>query len=75
METIDSFALSPTKRLIRLPEVLNMVGLSRSSVYSYIAKGRFPRAINLGERAVAWLESDVQNWISSRIAASRPVDF
>lgn len=57
-------------KIIRLSGVKNMVGLSRSTVYSLIAAGKFPKSISLGERSVGWLESDIQAWIDSRITAS-----
>ena len=53
-------------RIIRLPEVLRLTGLSRSWIYSAQASGRFPSALQLGPRAVGWKTSDVEAWISSR---------
>lgn len=50
-------------RLIRLKEVMVMTGLSRSGVYKYISEERFPANVPLGGRAVAWVESEVQDWI------------
>ena len=55
----------------RLPEVKFETGLSRSAIYQRIAEGKFPKQINLGGRAVGWLESDIQIWIKQRLAASR----
>ena len=55
------------ERLIRLPEVLTMVGLGRSSIYRQIAEGQFPKPVDLGGgRAVAWRQSDISAWIASR---------
>jgi prophage regulatory protein len=59
-------------RLIRLPEVKLRTGLSRSSIYLALKKNIFPKPISLGIRSVAWLESEVDLWISSRIEKSRP---
>ncbi|MBQ4890595.1 AlpA family transcriptional regulator [Shewanella sp. MMG014] len=59
------------EKVIRMPEVKNKTGLSRSSIYLRISKGEFPASISLGERAVGWLESDVEQWIDERIAASK----
>lgn len=53
-------------RYIRLPEVLHLTGLSKASVYSLIAKGRFPKQVKLGVRASAWKESSVLAWMQSR---------
>lgn len=55
-------------RLIRLPEVINLTGLSRSSIYKYISENTFPQSVSLGERACAWVESEVQEWVLARIA-------
>lgn len=59
------------ERVLRLPEVRRMTGLSRSSIYELQADGRFPRSIKLGERAVGWLEQEVREWLARRIEASR----
>lgn len=56
-------------RLIRLPEVLRDVGLSRSEWYRLISLERAPPAVALGERSRAWVESEIQAWIAERIAA------
>jgi prophage regulatory protein len=61
----------PTAQLLRLPAVLERTGLSRSSIYRAEANGTFPKHIKLGERASAWLASDVERWIAQRVAASR----
>jgi len=57
--------------LIRLPEVLRRVALSRSSVYLLITKGRFPRPVKVGARASRWVESDVDAWLQASIESSR----
>ena len=55
-------------RFIRLKEVMETTGLSRSCIYKYIEGGNFPRNVPLGGRAVGWVESEVQEWINSRVA-------
>ena len=50
--------------LWRLPKVLAIVGLSRSSLYRAINEGRFPRPVRLGPRAVAWRKSTVLAFIN-----------
>ncbi len=55
-------------RLIRLKEVIDCTGLARSTIYKYIEEGTFPKSVSLGDRAVAWVESEVQEWILERIA-------
>jgi prophage regulatory protein len=58
-------------KLIRLPQVKQTTGLSKSTIYSRIAEGTFPKQISLGPRLVAWVESDIQNWIAEQVSAVR----
>lgn len=60
-----------SKRIIRLPEVKDKTGLSRSCIYLRMSKGDFPQSISLGERAVGWVEVDVEQWLDDRISASK----
>lgn len=60
-----------THTILRLPEVKARTGLSRSTIYFRIAEGAFPKPVNLGGRAVGWLEAEVQDWLQQRIDASR----
>ena len=55
-------------RFIKLKEVMNITGLARATVYKYIANGKFPKSVSLGDRAVAWIESEVHEWMLERIA-------
>ncbi len=57
-------------KILRLPEVKERTGLSRSTIYLRMSKGNFPTAISLGDRAIGWLESEINDWISSHIKAS-----
>ncbi|WP_027858407.1 AlpA family transcriptional regulator [Marinobacterium jannaschii] len=54
-------------RLIKLNEVMNSTGLARSTIYKYISEGTFPKPVSLGERAVAWVESEISDWILDKI--------
>lgn len=56
-------------KIIRLNQVINSTGLGRSSIYKYIADGKFPIPLQLSERCVGWLESEIQQWIQTRIEA------
>jgi prophage regulatory protein len=59
------------QRLLRLAEVRDRVPYSRSTIYQLVAEGKFPKPISLGARAVAWLESEIDQWIASRIDKGR----
>ncbi|EMO2021461.1 AlpA family transcriptional regulator [Pseudomonas aeruginosa] len=54
-------------RIIRLKEVTHLTGLARSTIYKYLAEGRFPMPVSLGDRSIGFLESEVQEWILDRI--------
>ena len=54
-------------RFIRLQEVMDKTGLSKSTIYSKIKEGEFPMSIPIGSRAVAWDESDVEKWLGLRV--------
>ena len=68
-EEIDKGATEARRvtRLIRLPEVQHRVGLGRSTIYRWMAEGKFPRPVQLGGYAVAWAEDEVEDWIDSRL--------
>lgn len=53
--------------ILRLKHLRQRVKLSRSTIYAKIAAGDFPSPITLGPRAVGWLESDIERWITSRV--------
>lgn len=56
------------QRILRRSEVEHRTGLSRSTIYAWIKHGRFPRPVKLGERIVAWRESDIDHWLESRVS-------
>jgi len=56
--------------ILRLPTVKTRTGLSRSTIYLRIAQGTFPKPVNLGGRAVGWLEAEIQEWLQRQIEAS-----
>jgi prophage regulatory protein len=60
-----------SNKFLRLPQVLDRTGLSRTTLYLRISEGEFPKQVSLGARSVAWVEAAVENWISGRISASR----
>lgn len=64
--------MNPEKsiRLIALPEVCSRVSMQRSTVLSWEAEGKFPRAVRLSSTKRVWLERDVDEWILSKHAAA-----
>ncbi len=58
------------RRIIRLPEVSQRVGLGKTAIYERIKEHTFPAPIKLG-RASGWIEEEVQKWVDEQIVATR----
>lgn len=58
-------------KLIRLPAVIERTGFSRSWIYELINQKQFPQPIKIGSRAVAFIESEIDQWIEVLISKSR----
>ena len=58
--------------ILRLPAVRARTGLSRSTIYLRISEDNFPRPIQLGVRAVGWVESEIEEWLEIQIQ-NRPI--
>ena len=56
-------------RFLRISEVLDRVGVSRPTIYRWVAACEFPKQISIGANSVVWLESDVTKWMDQRIGA------
>ncbi len=54
--------------ILRLPAVMAQTGLGRSTIYSQISEGLWPKPVNLGARAVGWPSTEVEALISARMA-------
>ena len=57
--------------ILRLPTVKARTGLSRSTIYQRVADGNFPKPVNLGARAVGWLEAEIDSWLAAQVERSR----
>jgi len=56
-------------RFLRLKEVMSLTGLGRSTIYKFMAdETDFPKSVPLGGRAVAWVESEIEEWMESRLS-------
>jgi prophage regulatory protein len=58
--------------LVRMPQVIGLTGLSRSTILRRVRAGTFPAPAQLGRRTVAWSTAEVQQWIAQQLAARRP---
>jgi len=57
-----------THQLLRLKQVEEKTGLKRSQIYLYMKTGTFPRSIKIGPSSVAWLESEIDEWINLKLS-------
>jgi prophage regulatory protein len=62
--TIEPAGARPP-RLLRLPEVMDRVGLRRSAIYQRMSEGRFPKSRTLGARCSVWVEAEINDWIDA----------
>lgn len=60
-----------SKALIRLSEVQRRTGYSKAWIYRLISQKRFPSTVKIGSRSIAFIESEIDDWIDKRIAESR----
>ena len=54
------------KRILRLPELLRLTGLSKSRVYQMMAADLFPKNVMLSKRVRGWRASDIATWLETR---------
>lgn len=54
--------------ILRRDAVERATGLSRSTIYEMVNRGKFPQPVKLSARSVGWLASEVEGWIAARIA-------
>jgi prophage regulatory protein len=55
--------------LLRKPEVRRRTGFSNAALYAAIRKGEFPKQVRVSKRATAWVEQEIDEWISTRMRA------
>ena len=59
-----SSKLNQGQKLLKAQDVADLTSMSRSHLHRLARDGKFPKPIKIGENRSAWLESDVQDWIS-----------
>ncbi|EFG3745391.1 helix-turn-helix transcriptional regulator [Escherichia coli] len=58
---------SPSQRFLRLAQVMDKTGLKRSQIYAYMKTGDFPKSVKIGPSNVAWLESEIDDWVKAKL--------
>lgn len=54
-------------KIFRLKQVMETTGLTRSTIYKFIAAGTFPKSIPLSGKSVGWVDQEIQEWIKAKI--------
>jgi prophage regulatory protein len=60
--------MTETQTFLRIADVCRATGLPQSTIYEMVSRGTFPKQVRLSPRAVGWVESEVLDWQSARIA-------
>lgn len=63
--------LNASLSILRRKQVETKVGLSRSTIYSRVREGTFPKPVSLGPKAVGWIEEEVNRWLADQVSKSR----
>ncbi len=58
-------------RIMRLPEVQELTGLKRTTIYEKMKTGEFPVRIALTTRTVGWVQSEIEDWIENKISQAK----
>ena len=53
-------------RLVRLPEVIALVGLGKTKIYAMVKDGKFPAPVKVGHASL-WRSDAVVNWMESLV--------
>ena len=57
--------------ILRLPEVSQATGLSRSTIYRLVQASNFPPSLKLTTRTIGWYSTDIDSWIAARAGTSK----
>jgi prophage regulatory protein len=52
-------------KLLKRQEVEAMTGLARSTIYAWMAEGRFPKPVKISTRMCRWRSEDIEGWIAA----------
>lgn len=61
-------------QILKLPAVMAKTGIRRSTIYSKVAAGEFPRPVELGPNSRGWVEAEITEWLASKLAARDAMD-
>jgi prophage regulatory protein len=79
VSTVEGFTQSalsakipgPQGRILKLKDIVSMVGLSKSTIWKKVGDGTFPKCRKISERSVGWLDTEIHDWINKRFGESQ----
>ncbi|AJI57554.1 prophage CP4-57 regulatory family protein [Francisella philomiragia] len=54
-------------KILRLKQVVELTGTSKTTIYRWINSSQFPKPLNLSSSSVGWLETEIKDWIQSKV--------
>lgn len=61
-------------RILRLPEVLNRTGLSRTTIWRLMRAGQFPASVQITAALTGWYEDEIVAWVEARPRRTQPTE-
>lgn len=56
---------SNEQKFLRLPQILQLIPIGKSTLWAKVKRGEFPKQIKLGPKISVWRASDVQAYINN----------
>lgn len=53
-------------KILRGKQLVELLGVSKATLYRWQSKGHFPKSVRLGPNTVGWYEEDVRNWLEQQ---------
>ena len=61
-------------RILRLPEVMRLTGLSKATIHRRYRDGTFPEPLRLGPQSIGWWRAEILEWLESLQRAGAALD-
>jgi prophage regulatory protein len=55
------------ERILRIPQVIEITGLRKTTIYQLVKSNKFPKPFRIGKRAVGWKYSEVKEWLEKLV--------
>ncbi len=59
------------QRFLKISEVVDLVGVSRATIYRMIDSGAFPRPVRVSAMRVVWVKAEIDAWMRDMAEAPR----